>query len=472
MKRLAAPGLHALALLVCIPAYGHGFGARYDLPLPLPLWVAGAAATVVLSFVVAAWAVRVPPGRACAARGRAAGGPRRDGLARVARAIAQALSAATLVLIVVAGWFGDQTPSRNLAPTAIWIAWWVGFSYLCAFVADVWPIVDPWSVFHASWERLRHKGVQRAGRARMGEAVGVWPATALFLVFAWLELVWQGRAIPAHLAVAVLAYSLLAWSGMSLFGRATWSRHADPFGVAFAILGRFAPLQRSADGWSLHPPGAGLLYFEEVTPSLVAFVVIMLSTVTFDGLMATPLWRGISDGLYAALTALGPARLAVIDTAGLLAFCAGVALIYRLAAALTARASQGRMTTGAASRAFVLTLVPIAIAYLVAHYLSYTLIQGQFLIRLASDPLGFGWNLFGTAGFRPDIGLVGARFVWYTSLVAIVLGHVVAVALAHLVALRTMGDARSAVRSQVPMLVLMVAYTMMSLWIVAQPIVE
>ena len=94
------------------------------------------------------------------------------------------------------------------------------------------------------------------------------------------------------------------------------------------------------------------------------------------------------------------------------------------------------------------------------------------LIRLISDPLGFGWNLFGTARFRPDVGIVGTRFVWYTSLIAIVLGHVVAVMLAHIVALRRLRDRTLAARSQLPMLALMVGYTMMSLWIVAQPIVE
>ena len=117
-------------------------------------------------------------------------------------------------------------------------------------------------------------------------------------------------------------------------------------------------------------------------------------------------------------------------------------------------------------------LVPIAMAYHLAHYFTYLLIQGQLLIRLASDPLGFGWNLFGTARYRPDIGIVGARAVWYTAVVAIVVGHVLAVYVAHVVALREYRDRRAALRSQLPMLVLMVGYTVVSLWIIAQPIVE
>jgi hypothetical protein len=120
----------------------------------------------------------------------------------------------------------------------------------------------------------------------------------------------------------------------------------------------------------------------------------------------------------------------------------------------------------------VLSLVPIAIAYHLAHYLTYLLIQGQLVIRLASDPFGFGWNLFGTARYRPDIGIVGARFAWYTAVGAIVPGHILAVYVAHVVALREYATRRAALRSQLPMLVLMVGYTRVSLWIIAQPIVE
>ena len=215
-----------------------------------------------------------------------------------------------------------------------------------------------------------------------------------------------------------------------------------------------------------------MLDTKNVTPSLVVFVLVMLSTVTFDGLMATPLWQRIENTLYEGLPALGNFRLAIINTLGLLSFCAIFIAVYRAVATLVASASQKSMTVDAASRAFVLTLVPIAIAYLVAHYSSYFLIQGQLLIRLASDPFGFEWNIFGSAHFRPNIGIVGARFTWYTSLFAIVVGHVIAVSLAHIIALRNIADPRAAMRSQIPMLVLMVAYTMVSLWIIAQPIVE
>jgi hypothetical protein len=194
--------------------------------------------------------------------------------------------------------------------------------------------------------------------------------------------------------------------------------------------------------------------------------------VTFDGFTATPAWASLEGRLYAALEALGDARLTFIDTLGLVAFPLLFGLVYLGFARWMAWMGDDELSTGAVARLFVLSLVPIAIAYHLAHYFTYLLIQGQLLIRLASDPLGLGWDLFGTARYRPDIGIVGARAVWYTAVAAIVAGHVIAVYVAHAVALREYRDRRAALRSQLPMLVLMVGYTVVSLWIIAQPIVE
>jgi hypothetical protein len=293
---------------------------------------------------------------------------------------------------------------------------------------------------------------------------------------------------------------------MALFGRATWLRHGDPFATAFGVLARFAPTEirvtdREAcrrcvlpragpDGacldcgecfaraaparreWNIRPFAAGLLNTGDVTPSMVVFVLLLLSTVTFDGFTATPAWARLEGALYAALAPLGEARLTLIGTLGLLAFPLLFVLVYLAFARWMAWMGDEQLPTATVARLFVLSLVPIAIAYHLAHYFSFLLIQGQLLIRLASDPLGIGWNLFGTARYRPDIGVVGARFVWYTAVAAIVIGHVVAVYVAHVVALREFRDRRAALRSQLPMLVLMVSYTVVSLWIIAQPIVE
>ena len=490
------------------PVAAHGFGQRYDLPVPLGLWVGGAAVAVAVSFLVIGLVVRERPG----AQGSARLNLLRWRLARIAvsagvRRAAQTVSVALLALVVAAGLVGDQNPTRNLAPIMVWVIWWVGFAYVSALIGNVWAVVNPLAAIFGGVEALvrRLSGKSISLGLAYPRRLGAWPAVVLFGAFAWVELVYTGRALPAHLALMILAYSAISWTGMVLFGRAVWLRHGDPFAAAFGVLAHFAPLEvrvtdravcrRCAAGCeadaacidcgdcfaratpdaralNLRSYGAGLVDVAGVSTSRAAFVLLLLATVTFDGFTATPAWAALETTLYAALTPLGGARLTVITTLGLIGFPAVFALVYALFAAWMARAAGGEMSTETVARTFVFSLVPIAIAYHLAHYLSYLLIQGQFVIRLASDPFGFGWNLFGTARYRPDIGVVGARFVWYTAVIAIVVGHVVAVYVAHVIALRACSTRRAAIRSQVPMLVLMVGYTMMSLWIIAQPIVE
>jgi hypothetical protein len=168
---------------------------------------------------------------------------------------------------------------------------------------------------------------------------------------------------------------------------------------------------------------------------------------------------------------LGLDLLQVIKSVALAAIPLGFLLVYYLVSVLVARAGGDRDWPGAAL-ALAMSLVPIAIAYHLAHYYTYLLLAGQFMIPLISDPLGLGWDLFGTAGYQLDQGVVDATTVWYVALITIVAGHVIAVYVAHLSALRHFGEARAAFYSQIPMMVLMVAYTMSSLWIISQPIVN
>lgn len=503
-------GTAAFALLLTAgTASAHGFGQRYDLPVPLGLWLAGAATAVSLSFVVIGVFVRGAPGLRGYPRvnllrwriGRLVAG-------RGVRLAARTVSVAFLALVVAAGFLGDQTPTRNLAPVAVWVLWWVGFAYVSALLGNLWAVVNPWRTAFEWAEAIftkrrpqRHLALDRPYPSWLG----AWPAVVGFLAFAWVELVFLGRAVPASLAFLIALYSVVTWAGMFVFGPSVWLRNADPFARAFEVLARFAPTEvrvtdpsacaacpagcRDRRGdcvncddcyaiasdahreWNLRPFAVGLLRNPPVSFSMAAFVVVLLSTVTFDGLTATPAWGGLENALYASLPIALDVRLTVIDTLGLLAAPGLLLALYALVARRIA--SAGRSPgDGAVERAFVLSLVPIAIGYHLAHYLTYLLIQGQFIVPLASDPLGYGWNLFGTAGYRPDIGIVGARFAWYTAVTAIVLGHIFAVFVAHLIALREFPDRRLALRSQFPMLGLMVGYTMVSLWIIAQPIVE
>lgn len=496
MRTWATIATLAATLAGAAPAAAHGFGQRFDLPLPLPLWIAGAGATVVLSFVLVALFVRERPANADY--------PRLDLLRTSAfawlghpllREIVRALFVLVFLVTILAGFIGVEDPYRNIIVTMVWIVWWVGLAFVCALVGDLWSLANPWSTLFEWAERAFAAATgRRLSRALpYPEQLGVLPAIVVFFLFAWGELVWERSDVPLALARAALLYSLLTWLGMFLFGREKWLERGEAFTIAFGILARFAPLAGRLDpatgrrALDLRPPGAGLLG-RPVSLSFLVFVLLMLATVSFDGLLDTPLWQGLVDALFStpgiadalfALAGRGISPTAALMTLGLLALPLAFVLAYLAVAALmrlaagpdTADETGRRVGSGEVARAFVLTLLPIAVAYHLSHYASFLLTSGQFIIPLLSDPFGFGWNLFGTADYRVNYAFLGPTFFWYAALVLIVLGHVVAVYLAHREALLLFGSRSAALRSQIPMLALMVGYTMLSLWIMAQPIV-
>jgi hypothetical protein len=479
----AAARFFAGALFLCwmaAPAGAHGFGQRYELPLPLTFYLWGAAATVAFSFVVVGLFVRRSRRLDTGARFDLLAHP----MGRLLAHLALPLKLIVLVLFLAtlyAGLFGNQDPYRNLAPTLVWIIGWVGLAYVSALFGDVWAVVNPWRTLFDAAERLWRQitGRPLALDRPYPRALGVWPAVALLLAFSWTELVYPTPAVPFHIACFALAYSAVTWTGMHLFGRDAWLRHGEVFGVVFSMIARLAPTEIKigdrASGrpasWTLRPFGAGLVG-EAASPSMTAFVLLLLSTVLYDGLLTTPEWTAFEHALLAPLAGLGEAGAMLARSLSLIAFWLLFLGAYRIACGLMSWAVAGRRSSAEIAHDFVFTLIPIAIGYHVAHYLLFLLVQGQYIVPLISDPFGSGWNLFGTAGYRPDIALVGARFAWYTAVGAVLLGHIVAVYLAHLRAMRVF-DARAAVlRSQVPLTALMMVYTFVSLSILAEPIVQ
>jgi hypothetical protein len=353
---------------------------------------------------------------------------------------------------------------------------------VAALIGNPWPLLNPWSIIFGWVERWVGR---RRPQARFGLGLayppwlGAWPAVWLFGAFAWFELIAEGAKVPATLATFIVVYSVLTWAGMFAFGRRNWLANGEAFALAFGVFGRFAPLGEGQN-WRLRPYGAGLVVDRPCHPSMTAFVVLMLSTVTFDGFKETSLWAALMQWV-ASVQAFHPLLLGLhnfgfdlivaLETAALAIFPMLFYLVYLGFCWLTKEAGDGTRPVGEVAGLFVFSLVPIAIAYHLAHYLSYLLISGQFIIPLASDPFGIGWDVFGTAGYQIDITVVGAKFVWYTAVVAIVVGHVFGVGVAHFVALKVFATAKTARASQYPFLVLMVAYTMVSLWILAQPVV-
>jgi hypothetical protein len=463
-------------LLPATPASAHGFGQRYDLPLPLSLYLYGTAAVVVVTFVIVSLLVR----RAGRRRSSRDLRPHRAEFDLHPGAILalKLVALAVFIVTVAAGLVGNQNPYRNIAPTMVWIIVWVGMAYVSAFAGDLWALINPWrTIFDgASWIFRRvGNGNDLSYRLPFPDTLGVWPAVALLLAFSWIELVYPTPAVPAHISCLAVGYSAFTWAGMILFGRDAWLRHGEVFSVFFGTFARFAPTELR-DGRReklvLRPFGAGLLENQDTSFSMTAFVLLMLSTVLYDGLLSTPEWSIVENAIGALFHNPGEFERLAVRSIGLVVFFLLFLGAYTLVAAMMAAAAGGNLSPRATAQRFAFTLVPIAIGYHVAHYLVFLLVQGQYIIPLTSDPFGRGWDLLGTAGYRVDIGIIGARFAWYTAIAAVLAGHMIAVWLAHAVAMRAFEARRAGVRSQIPLTALMVIFTIVSLSILAEPIVE
>ena len=455
-------------------AGAHALGQRYDLPLPLGYYLLASGAAVAVSFVILALFLRRLGGalaRDFDQRPLASGA-----VPAAIVAVGRTFLIATLVLVVAAGLFGNQGPFKNIAPVTVWVICWVGLSLFSAFVGNVWTIFNPWAAIFAVAEKLAARwGRQLSLRLPYPLWLGAWPACAFFWLFAWFELVAAGRDVPRNIAIAAAIYSLITWTGFVLFGRRAWLKNGEVFSIVFGLFGRFAPLHFAANApwtWKLRPYAAGLLTRKPLAPSMTAFTLLILATLSVDGLMETPLWRALAERILSdSADAAKPMQYQLLATALLVAGPITLGALYFGIVGLMTRLAGGPALAATAGL-FVLSLVPISIAYHLAHYFSLLAIAGQFIIPLVSDPFGYGWDLFGTTLYRIDISVVDARFIWYLAVIAIVTGHVIAVWLAHLTAFAVYADAAAARRSQYPMLALMISYTMLSLWILAEPIVS
>lgn len=509
--RYGLPALVAAGLVVvwgaaaAVPAQAHGFGERYDLPLPLSLFVIAGAAAVVLSFAIAAAFLR----------GTAAQRPYpRYNLLRIAPArwlaapwvitTLRALSVSLTVYVILGGLIGSERAALNPAPAAVYVAFWVGLSFFTALFGNLWALVNPWQ---AAW---RFAGALMPERSRRGQLPyprrwGQWPALLAFAGFAILETVAADAAGPRALGWILLGYTAYNFGGMYLFGREVWLRNAEAFTVVYGFMARFsitevrAPIARCAGcssgglcaaeardcvdcyecyaaappaerEFNLRPPCVGLNRLGAVTTPTVGVVILLLATVSFDGLSATPEWLAFSTQFLLQFPRAGGYIANLVGIVGLpLAF----GLLYLATCGLMAALSgQRRPEARVLARAFVFSLLPIALAYHYAHFLGFLLINGQRFIVLVSDPFGWGWDLFGTADAIINIGILSPVFIWYFSITAIIVGHIAGVYLAHVQAAQVYPARRAVLLSQLPMLALMVCYTCVSLWIISRPIAE
>jgi hypothetical protein len=463
--RLAVGGtLAGLLLAGAAPqsASAHGLVGKQDLPIPRWLFAWAASLVLVVSFIglAALWA---KPRLQHVEERRLIGVP------RALEVLAGALGLAAFAFVVYAGFAGQQSATQNLVPTVVYVLFWVGLPFVSALVGDVFRAFNPWLAVGkaAGWAVRRVSGTVPEPLP-YPERLGRWPAVAGILAFAWVELAYANKDDPSQLAVMALVYVVVQLVGMSLYGADIWSRRADPFGVYFGLFARISPLHWHDRAVYTRPPLAGAPPLSAV-PGTVALLCTMIGTTSFDGFSQGSLWTSMADKLQTLFGDLGlnpEHALEAAGTVGLAGMVLFISGLYRLGAAGMHDVDR-RLATGDLARRFVHSLVPIALAYVVAHYFSLLAYQGQATAYLISDPLGRGADAFGTASSAINYTWIGATGIWYVQCAALVGGHVAGLTLAHDRALAVYDQPREATRSQYWMLAVMVAFTSLGLWLLS-----
>ncbi len=432
----------AVALLSPAAVLAHNLGVTYTSRLPLAVYLAGAAVTVALSFVfVLARDVQAD---------RPAASHEGDPPPAVLRLALRGIGLLAWLWIVAQGFVGGSSDAE-VATLLLWVFGWVGVAMVAALVGPAWHFLDPFSTLHDIGAAiLRRIGIRPWSVAPYPVALGRWPAALAFAGVIWLELVLE--AGPQVLFIVLLGYTALTLAMMAQFGRDTWRSNGEIFTVWFRLLGRLAPLalvdedgrvRRRAFGGGLLEPG--------FTAADVVIVALGVASILFDGLSQTQVW-------FDWFGVPGVAGETVL-LLGFLGIVVGSAIV------VTRVVGVGATAAG---------LLPIAVGYLVAHYLTYLLIDGQRIVIAISDPFQRGWDLFGTAFFEISAVWLPPGLVWTVQLAAVVGGHMVGAWGGHVVAALEAGPgiSRGDLRTrQVPLALVMVALTTLTLWSLGQAIV-
>jgi hypothetical protein len=427
----------------------HGLGGRSDLPVPLWMAMYAGGFAVVISFV-ALGAFWLTPRLGGGDAGRPLPGPEKLIDAPATRFALRALGVLGFTATVLVAVLGTGSSASNPAPTWLYVWFWVGLVPASLLFGPVWRRLNPLRAFSAALAALA--GRSTGDFRTLSPRISYWPAAVSLFAFVWLELVFDRSDSPLVVAAFLLLYALLHSVAGSIFGPG-WHARGDGFEVYSALIGSLAPVGRRRDGrLVLRNPLEGLASLQ-LEPGLIAVVCVLLGSTAFDGLTRTDFWSGLTQDAVGLTSAL-------LGTAGLTAAIAFVAVTFigatRGSAALARRSDRDNLAR--LEGRFAHSLIPIAVGYTVAHYFSLLVFQGQAGYILASDPLGRGWNLFGTAELVINYATVSTAAIALVQVAAIVIGHVVGVVAAHDRAV-ALFSGEDKTRAQYSLLGVMVLYT-------------
>jgi hypothetical protein len=456
--------------------YAHALVAKQDLPIPAWLFAWAASIVLVVSFFALSAAWRKPQFEQERWRPSAAW------LTTVLRswplqALCGGLAVFLLGVGIYSGIHGTEAPDRNFAITFFFVTAWIGFPFVSAIFGNVFPTFNPWRAIARVCGGAYRAGVGRRMRhIAYPERLGRWPAAVGLLGFVWLEVVYGssgGVAVglePHAAGVAACVYTGYTLTMMALFGCEEWCGRGEIFSVYFGMFSQLAPFGVKDGRIGRRRALAAATHWATSVPGSTAVVIASIASTSFDG---------AEDGAYKAAlehvgkwvegAGIGPlATIRITDSIFMALTVAGIAAIYLLGVK-GMRSVPGAPPYKQLVRGFAHSLIPIALAYLVAHYFSLFVYQEQAQFTyLLSDPLGTSTtNLFGTAEYGIDFNALTPNVIWYVQVAALLAGHVLGLTLAHDRALVYWRDYRRASRSQYWMLAVMVAFTCFGLYLLS-----
>lgn len=448
------------------PIYAHAFGQSYNLPLPSWLYVYGGGATIIISFLLIGLFTNKSNKHSKYPTKQLTNIRIITVLTSVpAIRIYRIVSVGLLCLMILASFLGIQDTSSNFATVFFWIIFLLGALYSTAILGNYWQRVTPLRLLAQAFTKNRDIRQYPKNLAYL-------PAFVFFFMVIALEFLSADIGItPDIFGLLVIGYITFTIIGATMYGIDQWFFHNEVFSVLFRLLSTLSIFEKRNNKLYLRPPFVGL--FTEVVDhwSLLLFILFMLSSTAFDGFRNTYSWVKLDLIAAHAYNFLGTQGFVFFELLFLLLSPFIFGTFYLVAIRLIKTLVRTKYSIMQLALAFGPSLIPIALAYNVAHYYTLLLVQGQTIIPLAADPFAQGWNLFNGRAYVPNIGIVGANFIWHSQVSIIVIGHIVAVFVAHVKAQELFGSSKKALISQVPMLIVMVFYTIFGLWLLSQPLV-
>ncbi len=434
--------------------------------LPTELYIIGGALAVLLSFLVLAV---IPHGFIKRLSGYSRPIKGISGLPVIPFSLGSSL---VLAFLIITGFFGSRDPLLNPLPITTWTLFWVLFTLLQCITGNLWTHVNPWSGI--AWG-IRRIFCLKSRYASLPESLGYLPGIILFAGFAWFELVDPAPEDPHRLAWMILLYWLINLIALLVCGEDKWFERGEPFSIFFRLIGTLSPLQPTGNDASgkirIVVPGLTMGALPALPLSGTLFVLLTLSTVSFDGLSGTFFWLG----MIGVNPLEFPGRSAVIpdNTLGLLGGFGLLVFLYLACVYAGWKMTGSKAGFVEVAGRLVYSIIPISLVFHCAHYLTRVLVNVQYAFLAWNDPLSRDWNLLGASNFHVTTSffnhLDAVAVIWGVQTAVIVLGHVIGVFIAHVIALDIYQTPRVAVKSQVFPAILMVGYTVFGLWLLSTP---